>query len=210
VTLSWDPARTPAGRWLWLAQVDDAGTPQGQTFVDMVTRSQAEIPEAGAWQVTLSDERTEAIRLEPEWNLVALGVTPPDAAPAAVFGAQWVPGLCWGVAGGDRSAPLLQPAFAVEPALGYWVYCLDTSAPLVSGPAATTTLALHAGWSLVGVGWDTILPADPAIAGVAWGWDPTTQSYLGVAPGDRLQAGRAYWVFCGAPMTLDLPPTPLP
>jgi len=210
VTLSWDPVRTPAGRWLWLAQVDGAGTPQGQTFVDMVTRSQAEVPEAGAWQVTLGDERTEAIRLEPEWNLVALGVTPPDAGPAAVFGAQWVPGLCWGVAGGDRSAPLLQPASAVEPLAGYWVYGLDTSAPLVSGPAATTALALHAGWNLVGVGWDTILPADPAVAGLAWGWDPGSQGYVGVVPGDRLQAGRAYWVFCAAPTTLDLPPTPLP
>ncbi|MBN2449036.1 MAG: hypothetical protein JXR77_01525, partial [Lentisphaeria bacterium] len=210
ITLAWDPARTPNSRWLWLARVDESGAAQGATFVDMVTRRRAEIAAEGLWQVTLGDERTEALRLEPEWNLVALGITPPLQDPDIAFGPACVPGMCWGAAGDGWDATLLLPAFVIEPSAGYWIYCSGADTPLLSGPAAATTLALRSGWNLVGVGWDAVLPDEPAIAGIAWGWDAARQTYTAVAPGGRLDAGRAYWLFVTRRTLLDLPPAPLP
>jgi RHS repeat-associated protein len=210
VRLSWDPAAVPAARWLWTAQVDETGAPQGATYVDMVTARSLEIAAPGLWQVTLSDARTEAPLLEPAWNLVALGVTPADGDPGAVFGAQVAAGACWGLATGGWSAPAYQRALSLQPGVGYWVYCLGAAAPLVTGPAAPTSVALEAGWNLLGTGWEAVLPDDPAIVGVAWGWDAAQGAYSAVLPGEVLQAGRAYWIFSLAPATLDLPPTAAP
>jgi hypothetical protein len=208
ITLGWLSSAVPAERQMWLAELDSVGAPVAETFVDLSLAESLEIDHGSRVRLTATtDGRTERLDLGAGWNLVALGVIPDDPDPAAVFGTKATPGTCWSWQSGTRDASTYAPATGLTTQEGYWVHCPKAGAVLVAGVAAVD-LERHfqAGWNLVGPGRRAALPSVPQIVGPVWWWDVQRAAYRSVQPGAVLEAGLGYWVYCAAPVTVDLVP----
>jgi hypothetical protein len=129
------------------------------------------------------------ISLATGWNLVSTPVAPNDASPQAVFGDL----------GGDVRTyedGEQVPASSIEVGKGYWVFNpgAATSVVVIGTAAGSGSVALAAGWNVIGVGAEVAVPAG-AIARQQVGDD-----YVSV---DSLEPAVGYWVFVNEATTLS-------
>ena len=90
--------------------------------------------------------------------------------------------------------------------VGYWIYCQETTHVTIEGGLpGVETLAVAAGWNVIGFPVDGLLPDWAGVNGPAWTWDPASESYHPVFPGDAVRIGEAYWIYAAAAADLPLP-----
>jgi RHS repeat-associated protein len=207
LTLSWDASGIPADRYLWLARLDAEDQPLPETLLDLREQNTLEVPQADAYCLTLSAERTLGLALAQGWNLVAVPVTPEPADPAVVFQGRSMPGALWRWSADTRGAGAYAAVAEVQALEGFWIWAVVDGSLLVTGaPADATTIDLSPGWNVVAVASTTTVPDDPRVIGPAWSWhaDPDTPGYR---PVTRMEPGRGYWLFLSGtePLTLEVP-----
>ncbi len=157
----------------------------------------------------------QILSLSAGWNLVSLTVTPPDAAPGAVFASaggtlEYVTGFSGGATFFDPDGlPFLNTLTSLVPGRGYWVKVSAAVDITISGPALPDDepMSLTDGWNLVGY-WksQTRAPSDvfaslitadrldyvTGFSGGATFFNPTGLPFLNTLT--VLQSGRGYWV----------------
>lgn len=151
------------------------------------------------------------------WNLISIPLHPDDPRPEAVFGDAVDPLAVYG-----WRADTYEWSRALECKQGYWTWgtasgtgtARQANEISMEGQAVQDPeRELDAGWNLVGPvatepypDLDLPLQSTPAdvITGPVWTWvgDRYEQA-------DRLQCGRAYWIFAAEPCTIRLEPDSL-
>ena len=151
-----------------------------------------------AWGLQLHD-------LVDGWNLISVPGISQQTILDLIGQCEPEPVFVWDSdAGTYRNADVRLP---FEPQMGYWICATVPDSPVrMQGTLATGTVHLKVGWNLVGPLGNCAIPDDNRLVGCLWWWDPATQTYRALTPGERLVSGRAYWVFSLAEFDLPLQP----
>lgn len=205
--LAWDPARIPAGHYLWLVRLADgrAGRPIPESFVDLSRTDHTTLREPGSYQLTLSTSKTVVLGLGEGWNLVSTPVGQDAAQPGTLgSGDSGVRLPLWVYAGGGPGAGYI-PARDLAGGDGFWVYAPAAAQVLLTGEPARARV-LQAGWNLVGVSEETPFAPAAGMGPRAWEWDERLRVYRSLQPGDALLPGKAYWVWVEEGAAVSWPP----
>lgn len=204
VTVSWNLAALPAGKFLSLYEVlltgGDAGrTPAsrtliGNTALNLATAESLVIPagETRSYVIHYGDELAFDLAFSTGWNLISLPIAPLDSAVEAVLHDSSRQGtihegdvLFWD--GNDYAI-----STDMHACLGYWVYANQAVVLLVKGPPAEQdALPLSQGWNLLGSTTVRLVPADERIRGPVWRWNAGTMRY---EPTELLLPGWGHWI----------------
>jgi glucose/arabinose dehydrogenase len=184
--------------------VTAAGLPAGTTYF---WRARGEnVSGAGPW----SAARRFATRLSVTvnitaadgWNLLSVPVDVDDWSTSAVF-----PGTSASVFSFDPAQGYL-PRTTLAAGEGYWVkYDAATGVSVTGGPRSRDSIALAAGWNIVGPLTQAVDTADVATDPAGLLSSPFFGYAGAYAPEDSLRPGRGYWVKSGGEglLILQLP-----
>jgi hypothetical protein len=163
---------------------------------------------------------TASIELKSGWNLISLPIQPNSSSIesvlnslgglAAVYAFQqnayktYIPG--------NTGNDLTQ----MRTGVGYWVYVERDSSLRISGRITGHSIALEAGWNLVGYTRTTSMETGRALQSLSgvyeavYGFDPAANSYKGFVPSidetslSRLEPTRGYWIYASTKATWTL------
>jgi hypothetical protein len=189
--------------------VDGQNTSPAQTYgyvppaLPMVAKPDGQLSEVQCNSVVLAVTETVLV-FQTGWNLMSTPLVPLTPAVGAFFeGKNSGPVWEWST---GRSAGRFSKAVTVETKRGYWVYLPSPDSVQVSGVADTDKhLALKGpGWNLIGVLTAMPQPQDSRIRGCFWWWDASARAYVPAPPDENLVAGRGYWIYVTADVTVDL------
>ena len=197
--ISWDPAMVPSGGLL-LRQTDVLGTPTGASVgMGSDTFYTVNPGELAYFEIIFGGVPFD-LTIASGWNIISIPVEPFDASINAVLqGANT--GIVWGW---DDT---YVETDAITPKNGYWVYRVGASTiiTIYGAPVANTTVAVDAGWNLVGP------VAAPPYAPVSVDVQPVNalESVIWIYLNGRyqsvnaLQPGFGHWLHAGEPATLN-------
>jgi hypothetical protein len=200
LTLIWDPAALPR-TGLQLEETYVAANYRGSrvatvTTVDMSATPSLYIAPGNTRTLVITPILTEfQIDLWQGWNLISLPIEPDDTSLDSVLSGVdcWGPVWLWdpSLNSGDGS---YADATEIHAEIGYWIYaqCATTLVVVGSSPE-NTGVSLVAGWNLVGVQEQMILPEAASLATPFWYWVEALR-YEGAYVGDALVPGYGYWV----------------
>gem|GEM_PF-4896510 len=199
-TLTWDASEAEAGRELyfqWL--VLDSETGRGLPIDLKPSGGSLEVTEDSEFEIVHAPAVDVTFQLQPGWNLIGssvLSLLTVDEAFRDNAGARIKVGPVWYWTGGIMQA--VADAASAVPEWGVWVYALrSVTSRIVSGPPPDGVFVLRRGWNFISPVDQWTVPADPAISGPVWRWDPFWQEYLAVHSG-VLEPGQGYALYLDA------------
>jgi hypothetical protein len=209
--ISWDQVAVPSARLrystdnglTWFPIADSAASPYAWTIppvltsaarVEVSSRTDTAVAAASAAPFTLFLNGS-FVQFRAGWNLLSLPVAVANHSRTALFPAA---------AGSAFSyATSYVAADSLAEGLGYWLKSAAVGLATVAGePIVGDTVAVHAGWNLVGALTSPFSAGDVAsnppgiVTSLYFGYDG---SY---AAADSLRPGSGYWVKCSAAGTL--------
>lgn len=151
------------------------------------------------------------LQLSRGWNLVSLPVTPPDDDIVRLLAPiQGQYNIVWGFIGDDWQSfdpdlPEFRTLTTLRPGRGYWIDMKTSATLAVSGPPATESVSLAAGWNLIGINFLGKIRAKSAFRDLgsqmsaAWMYSSGTWRVFDPQNSDFsdlqwLQAGYGYWI----------------
>lgn len=154
---------------------------------------------------------TFEVDLAPSWNLLSMPLRCADTV-GELFREADVRGtgdggilLGWDVE--NQTYTTIGGDMSMHPQTGAWAYSdKGGSTRRAVGLPPEGDVQLAVGWNLVGPAANSVLPDVDTIGCPVWAWDAANQQYQPVAAGDRLAAGRAYWIYAKKDCTLHLGP----
>jgi|GEM_PF-436104 plastocyanin len=207
LTLTWAPESIPA-HGLVLEQVSQDDTRAEPVALAMEEIGELTVPAGypAAFRVSAPLVHVQ-LNLVAGWNLISLPIAPIDPALDALFEGMPHTGTAWAWdPDGARGLGTYVGTSVLEPLMGYWVYVTEPGTATVIGfPLSDTEVPLAAGWNLVGVPEEMVLPRHPALFGPGWSWDGHV--YRAARVGDTLIPGAGYWFNSVAESVLN-PQTP--
>lgn len=209
LTLAWDTAALPRTG----LQMEETYIPSEYrdsravivATIDMAATTSLHIAPGNSRTMIITPILTEfEIALGEGWSLVSLPIEPDDPAAETVLADAdcWYPVWQWEPALNDGAGSYVE-ATELHALVGYWIYSRCAASVTVVGLAPSDQqTALVAGWNMVGVASDTVLPESSAIATPVSYWDCSNCCYESLYANETLTTGHGYWIYAWNPTTL--------
>jgi len=203
----WDDTDIPHLR-LWEVAQPSTNAPRlpGTTIAMDATR-QLEVLAPSPRYFVIGTTASFELRLKQGRNMFSLAIEPTDPAVDSVLAAPDRPGVVYVGVVWEFHDSRYAVATELHAMKGYLVYVPEAVNLVVEGsPPATTLLPLDTDWNFVGPAARCRAPANSALRGPYWWWNPDSDAYELTWYDEYLEVGRGYWIRAAEPVTLDFGP----
>jgi len=209
LTLTWDTAALPRTG----LQMEETYIPAQYRDSRVVTVATIDMSETTSLYIAPGTLRTLIVTpiltefevpLGEGWNLVSLPIEPDDPAVDATLTDLdcWHPVWQWDPTLNDGAGSYVE-ATELHALVGYWIYARCATSITVYGLApADPRTALVAGWNMVGMAADTVLPDTTDIATPVSYWSNGNCCYESLYADETLATGYGYWIYAWSSTTL--------